>query len=128
LLRIAAHVLKRQNRDRRLVGQRQWRCHSGIRGQCHSLSGDLHIEYPDWPRYILDLLLAPVVEGKIELVAYLVSHHAADANPARRRQGFKPGGDIDAVAVDILLIIHDVAEIDPDAKLDPLIHRNLGVA
>src|ERR1700730_5251042 len=99
-----------------------------MRGQCHSLSGDLHIEYPHWPSYILDLLVAPVVEGKIELVAYLVSHHAADADPARRRQSFKPGGDIDAVAVDILPIIHDVAEIDADAELDPLIRRHLGVA
>src|SRR5262245_4048342 len=99
-----------------------------MRGQCHSLSGNLHIEYPDRPRYVLDLLLASVIECKIELVAYLISHHATNADPAGRRQGFEPRGDIDPVAIDIPLIVHDVAEIDANAELDPLIHRHLGIA
>jgi hypothetical protein len=81
LLRIATHFLERQNRDRRLIGQLQRRYCAGIRGQCCGPSSDLHIEYPEWPRDILDLLFAPVVESKIELVSYLVSHHPADADP-----------------------------------------------
>jgi hypothetical protein len=36
------------------------------------------------------------------------------------------GGDIDTITitVDVLLVIHDVAEIDADAELDPLIYRH----
>ena len=60
------------------------------------------IEYADRPGDVLDLLLAHVVEGEVELVAHLVAHDAADADPARLRQGFQPRRDIDAVAVDVV--------------------------
>src|SRR5438270_13272470 len=39
-----------------------------------------------------------------------------DADAARRRQCLQPRGDVDAVAVNILAVGDDVAEIDPDAK------------
>src|SRR6202040_906263 len=119
LLRIAAHILERQNRDRRLVGQRQRRSRCRIRRQDHCLTGHVHIEYPDRARDVLDLLLAPVVEGETELVAHLVTHHAADADAARGRQGFEAGGDVDAITVDFPTVLDDVAEIDADAELDP---------
>ena len=91
-------------------------------------SGDPDIEHADRPGDVLDLLLAPVVEGEVELVADLVAHDAADADPAGLGQGFEPCGDIDAVAVDVVLIADDVAEIDADAELDPPLRRDGGVA
>src|SRR5262249_55288749 len=77
---------------------------------------------------VLDLLLASVLERKTQLVANLIADHAADADPAGRRQRLQAGSDIDAVAVDVPPILDDVAEIDPDAELDPPIRRYTGVA
>ena len=39
------------------------------------------------PGDVLDLLLAQILEGEVELVAHLVAHHAADADAARLGQG-----------------------------------------
>src|SRR5215472_4922990 len=128
LLRIAAQVLERQHRYRRLIGQRQRRSNCRIRGQSHCLFGQIHIEYADRPRDIFDLLLAPVVEGETKLVAHLITHDAADTDSARVRQRLEAGSDIDAIAKDIPPVLDDIAEIDADAKLDPPILRNIGVA
>jgi hypothetical protein len=81
LLRVAAHIGEGQHRDRRFVGQRQWLGGSGWR----LLSGGSAIPNPispHGPRDVLDLLLAHVLEGVIEPVAHLVTHHPADADPA----------------------------------------------
>jgi hypothetical protein len=55
------------------------------------------------------------------------SHHPADANPARIRQGFQPCCDIDAVE-NVALVDDDVAEIDPDAEFDTAVGRHIGVS
>src|SRR5260370_1482809 len=90
LLGIAAHVLERQHRDRGLVGQRQrqvcrsarrWLGTSGLFGKPDSMN-------TNWPGDVLDLLLPHVLEREGELVAYLVAHYPADADPARLGQGF----------------------------------------
>jgi len=51
---------------------------------------------------VRDLLLAHVLEREGELVAHLVAHHAADADPTRLGQGFEPGRDVDAVTEDVV--------------------------
>jgi hypothetical protein len=127
LLRVAAHVLERQDCNRRLFWQRQWRCRGQIQRHCWPFYGGPDIEYADRAGDVLDLLLAPVSKGEIELVAHLVTHHAADADPARLGQGFEPCGDIDAVTEDILAVDDDVAEVDPDPELDPLGIRRPGI-
>ena len=53
---------------------------------------------------VRDLLLAHVLEREGELVAHLVAHHAADADPTRLGQGFEPGRDVDAVTEDVVPI------------------------
>src|SRR5258708_910588 len=40
--------------------------------------------------HVLDLLLAPVFEREVELVAHLVAHNPADADPAGLGQSFQP--------------------------------------
>ena len=75
------------------------------------------------PGDVLDLLLAHVLEREIELVAHLIAHDAADADAARLRQGFEAGRDVDPVAIDVLVVADDVAEVQPDTKLDAPIRR-----
>jgi hypothetical protein len=58
-------------------------------------------------------------KAKSTFVAHLVAHRAADADPARLGQAFEPRRDIDAVAVNVVLVDDDVADIDADAELDP---------
>ena len=62
------------------------------------------------PGDVLDLLLAHVLEGKIELVAHLVAHDTADTDPAGCRQCFEPRRDIDAITVNIFVVDNDVAD------------------
>ena len=56
----------------------------------------------DRPRDVLDLLLAEILEAEIELVADLVAHDPADADPAGLGQSFQPRRDIDAIAEDVV--------------------------
>jgi len=83
---------------------------------------------PHRPRDVLDLLLAHVLEGDFKLVAHLVAHHPADAEPARLGERFEPCGDIDPVAKNIVLVDDNVAEVDPDAEFDAPVRRHIGVA
>ena len=73
-------------------------------------------------------MLAQILEGDIELVAHLVTHDPADADPAWIGQRFEPRRDIDAVAVDVVLVDDDIADVDPDAKLNALLGRDCHVA
>src|SRR5215831_4609051 len=65
------------------------------------------------PRDIFDLLLAQILKGEIELVAHLIAHDAADADPTRRRQRLQTRRDIHSVAVNVLTLNNNVTEIDP---------------
>src|SRR5207245_9191869 len=82
----------------------------------------------EWPRDVLDALLADVVERVRKLLADVIVHGAADADAARFRKRLQPCGDVDAVAVDVVAVYDHVAEIDPDAKADAAVLRDIGVA
>src|SRR5207247_4754247 len=84
--------------------------------------------HPHRPRDVLDLLLARVVEGEVELVAHLIAHDTADADAARLGERLEAGGDVDAVAIDVVVVADDVADIDADAELDALVGRTIAVA
>jgi hypothetical protein len=77
---------------------------------------------------VLDLLLSRIVEGEVELVADMVVHRPRHADPAGLGQGFEAGGDVDAVAVDVVVVADNVANIYADAKFDALIRRHLDIA
>ena len=49
----------------------------------------------------------------------MVVDRARDDDPAGAGEAFEPGGDIDAVAVQIAALDHDIAEIDADPQLQP---------
>jgi len=48
----------------------------------------------------------------------LVVRRARDAQPSRLAQGFQAGGNIDAIAEDVVSVDDDVADIDADAEDD----------
>src|SRR5262249_9035442 len=63
-----------------------------------------------------------------ELIAHLIAHDTADADPAWLCQSLQTRSDIDAVAVNILVVDDDVTDVETDAKLDTPFRRDLGVA
>ena len=51
-----------------------------------------------------------------------------DEHPARIGQGFDPGRDVDAVAIEVVALDDHVAEIDADAQLNAAFRSDAGVA
>ena len=130
LFGIAAHIGERQHRYRRLLGHtaREWSRSIASPDWLYGLRAEENAVSAHWARYVLDLLLAHVGEREIELVAHLVPDDPADADPARLGQGFQTRRDVHAVAVDVVLVDDDVAEVQPDAILDAPLRRHLDIA
>src|SRR5205814_6159239 len=99
----AAHVLKRQHRDRRLVWEWWHRRDRGRPGRLRAGGPRSDSVDPHRPCDVLDLLLAEILEGEVELVAHLLVRRAAEADAAGLRQRFEPCGDVDPVAEDVVL-------------------------
>src|SRR6516225_6413745 len=127
LLGIPTDIVKRKDGDRGPVGQRPWR---RVRRDRWSV-GPLYEKSAigaHRPGDVLDLLFAHVLEWDGELVAHLISYYPADADAARFSQGFKARRDVDTVAKDVVLVDHDVAEIDADAEIDAPVGLHARVA
>ena len=118
LLRVTTHVLEREHGDRGLVGQRKAarRCLAGRRQRVGAQLVD-----PNRPRDVFQLLLARVLEGHIQVAAHLSIGVVGDADTARLRDAFQPRSDVDAIAENITLLDHDVADMDTDAEFDALV-------
>ena len=67
---------------------------------------------------VLELLLAPVLEANVQLTLDLAVDLAGDEDSARIGNAFKPGRDVDPVAINIAVIVNNhVAQIDADPQL-----------
>jgi hypothetical protein len=66
-------------------------------------------------------LLAQILERDVNPVTYPLVNHSRNANPARLRHSFKPSRDVHPIAVDVVSVDHHVAQVDADAKHDPLV-------
>ena len=66
---------------------------------------------------VLDMLVAHILQGERNLAMDLVGDNLRQADPAGRGEPLDAGRDIDAVAIDVVLDGHDVAEIDADAEI-----------
>jgi len=124
LFRVAADVLERQHGDRRLVRERR----AGADLRSFRSGGCDYTVGPDRPCDVLELLLAEVLEDKVELACGVLLHPRRDADAARIGQSFEPGRDIDAIAKDVAILDDDVTHIDANAKLDAVVGRHAGVA
>jgi hypothetical protein len=67
-------------------------------------------------------------EADGELVLHVLEHRAGDEDAAGLGQRLQPRGDVDAVAVEVAALDHDVAEIDADAEPHLPARRQRGVA
>jgi len=76
---------------------------------------------------VLQGLRAEIVEDGADLAADLPVRVVGDADAAGLGELFETGSDVDAVAENIVLVDHDVAEVNADAEFDPRILRHGGV-
>src|SRR6516162_7528683 len=147
LLWVAAHIGEGQDRDRRLVGERQERRatltrlpplavgilrDAGEGGPRRSRDGvgegGANPVRPDWPPYVLERLLAHVFEGEVEAARGVLVDARRNADAARLGQDFETRRHVDTIAKDVAVLDDDVADIDADAELDPAVRRQRGVA
>src|SRR4029453_9015918 len=125
LLGITRHVGERQYGNRGLVRQRE----CGLSGWRRL--ADTRRSNPEdvaRPRDVLELPLAQILEGQIQLVAHLIVHDLAYADPAGFGEAFEPCRNVDAIAVNIVAVDDDVAEVDAEAELDAMVRRHVRVA
>ena len=91
------------------------RLRAGDAGRLVGLAVQHHFVHADRTADIFDVLLAEILETDRQTVGNLIAHRGGNADAARLRQPFKPRGDVDAVAEDIVVLDDDVAQIDADA-------------
>ena len=72
----------------------------------------------DRPRYVLDSLLAHILETEAELVAHLIVNVARNVDSTRIGERLQPRRHVDAVAINIIVVADDIADIDSNAELD----------
>jgi hypothetical protein len=65
--------------------------------------------------------------GKGQLVAHVVMNRIGDKYPAGIGQGFDPCGDVDAIAIEVVVLDDHVAKIDADAQFDAGVSTDAGV-
>src|SRR5262249_57124644 len=70
---------------------------------------------------VFQLLLADVLEGKIELADSISAHASRYADAAGFGQPFKPGRYVHRIPEDVVILDHHVALVNADAELDALV-------
>jgi hypothetical protein len=89
--------------------------------------GRFHPVDPHRTGDVFDLLLAQILKGKGQPVADVVMNRIGDEHPAGIGERFDAGGDVDAVAIEVVALDNHVAEIDADAQFDAALRRDTGV-
>jgi hypothetical protein len=79
-------------------------------------------------RHVFDRLLAHVLETEKKLIAHLVVHYSRDAYTAWLGRRLETCRDVDAVAIDVVVIADDVADVEADAEQDSPVRGHLRVA
>ncbi|MFO1059349.1 MAG: hypothetical protein U1E53_20575 [Dongiaceae bacterium] len=119
LLRVAAHVGKGQDDDRRLARRRGRRRRSHV-GAAHAIE-------PDRLGDVLQGPLAEILEGEVDLAADLGMDSRRDEDAAGLGLALQARSDIDAIAVEIAAFDDHVTEVDPDPQDDAAVDGPIGV-
>jgi hypothetical protein len=53
----------------------------------------------------------------------MIPHASGNADAASLGQRLQPGSDVHAIAKDVAILHHDIADVDSDAKLQPVLLR-----
>jgi hypothetical protein len=77
---------------------------------------------------VLELALAQILEQDLGRAVDEIAHRARDVDRARLGDVLEPRRHVHAVALDVAVLDHDVAEIDADAEFDALPLGDVGVA
>src|SRR5262249_1227965 len=102
LVRVAAHVLEWQNRDRGFMWQSKGRRDFERRKGWGSLiCGGPNSVDPYKTGDVFEALLAEILERNVELTRYVLLHPSGHTDAARIGQGFQPRGNIYPVAENI---------------------------
>src|SRR5215471_9250233 len=99
-----------------------------MRGRGREGASRSHPINSDWPCDISQRLLAHVFEGEIEAPCRILLDAGRYANAARLGQAFEAGGDIDPITEDVAALDDDITDIDPDAKFNAVVGRNVDIA
>ena len=130
LLGIAAHVLERQHGDGRLVGQserfdRRWPAAVSVRVPALGWHRrrpvrrlPLHAKRLHRPLDVLEGEAAQIVERRLQPACHGFMDVARDHDAASRRFRLQPRRDVHAIAVEIVAIDDQVAEVQADAEHD----------
>ena len=117
LLRVARHVGERQNGDRR-------RLDVGLRiGDLGPLGGGSHVAgvpLPDLYRTVdvLDTYVAAIVETNVDPIPEALVDDRGGADPTRLGERLQARGNVDAIALDVVVLNNDIAKIDTDSEHD----------
>ena len=69
---------------------------------------------------VLHLVLAAIGEGDVDPPADVLVDGVGDRDPARLGKAFDAGGDVDAVAEDVVAVDDDVADMNADPVLQEI--------
>ena len=79
-------------------------------------------------RCLLQLALASILEDERQLPVHLLVHRLGHEDASGLRNGLQARGNVDAVAVDIVLLDDDIREVDADAEAHAPVVLQVGVA
>src|SRR5580704_1398913 len=79
-------------------------------------------------RYVLEILRSETAIAKGDFLLHLIVGLTGDANAAVLRDAFEAGGNIDAIAVQVVVFDDDVAKMDADTKRHLAVARRTGIA
>jgi len=106
-----------------LVGLRRlWRAIFGRAGKLGAVA-QAKLEGTDRARNVFDALFIQIVEGDRQFMTNVVSYPARHADATRLGEGFETGSNIDAIAEDVPILHHHIADIKADTELHVALFR-----
>src|SRR5262245_9474419 len=76
---------------------------------------------------VLQVLRTAILDIEGEFSARMIQHCLGDADAAGFGERLEPSGNVDAIAVYVVVIDDDIAEIDANADVDALVLWDIGI-
>ena len=106
-----------------LVGLRRlWRAIFGRVGKLGAVVQS-KLEGPDRASDVFDAMFTQILEGDRQFVTNMVSYPARHADATRLGEGLETSSNIDAIAEDVPILDHHIADIEADTELHTAVFR-----